>query len=59
MRVWSVYIFILGVHLVLVTDLIVLLTERDQKYHLASLQDWNVRHSFESLTRSIHVFTCT
>ena len=31
-----------AVHVVLVTDLLVLLTERDQKYHLATLQDLKV-----------------
>ena len=32
-----------AVHVVLVTDLLVLLTERDQKFHLATLQDLKVR----------------
>jgi hypothetical protein len=31
-----------GVHIVLVTDFVVLLTERDQKFHLATLQDLKV-----------------
>ena len=32
-----------AVHVVLLTDLLVLLTERDQKYHLATLQDLKVK----------------
>ena len=32
-----------AVHVVLVTDFLVLLTERDQKYHLAALQDLKVQ----------------
>ncbi len=32
-----------AVHVVLMSDLVVLLTERDQKYHLAALQDLKVR----------------
>lgn len=35
--------FFAAVHVVLVTDLLVFLTERDQKYHLAALQDLKVR----------------
>ena len=36
-----------AVHVILVTDMVVLLTERDQRYHLASLLD----HKVESKTR--------
>jgi len=31
-----------AVHVVLVTDFLLVLTERDQKYHLAALQDLKV-----------------
>ena len=45
--IFCVHIFLLApaVHVVLVTDILVLLTERDQKYHLATLQDLKVRGS--------------
>ena len=33
-----------AIHIVLVTDLVVLLTERDQKYQIAALQDLKVRY---------------
>ena len=32
-----------AVYVVLVTDILVLLTERDQKYRLATLQEYRVR----------------
>ena len=35
--------FVAAVHLVLVTDILVLLTDRDQKYNIAQLQDLKVR----------------
>ena len=39
----NLFLFFAAVHVVLVTDLLVFLTERDQKYHLAALQDLKVR----------------
>ena len=36
-------VWLIAVQVVLVTDLLILLTERDQKFHLASLQDLKVR----------------
>ena len=37
-----------AVYVVLVTDILVLLTERDQKYRLATLQEYRVRNKNRS-----------
>ena len=37
-----------AVHVILVTDMVVLLTERDQRYHLASLLDHKVKSGYVS-----------
>lgn len=44
----SVCTSILAVYVVLVTDILVLLTERDQKYRLATLQEYRVRNKNRS-----------
>ena len=41
-----------AVYVVLVTDILVLLTERDQKYRLATLQEYRVR-STDTVTKTL------
>ena len=46
-----------AIHIVLVTDLVVLLTERDQKYQIAALQDLKVRYVHTACVFHIHIST--
>ena len=46
-----------AVHIVLVTDLVVLLTERDQKYNLPAILDLKV--STVHCTHTLHTHTAT